>query len=135
MHSQQGPGLSAAILNTEAVRFKQVNQTPGGLDGSLGGFCYSVQKKGKPFLPVSVFANDFEKFVVFGPVFFEVQAQVEQWFTKNARAAKEQCYQHSAYSSIPIQEGVNRFKLNMEETCLHHKRKFIVFRVDESLQI
>src|SRR5580704_117833 len=86
--------------------------------GLVSGFADSGQEEIEPSFPVACGPHAIEVFVVGGAVGFEVETQAEDWLAERFLSAKKERNQQPPEPSVSVQEGVDRFKLDMDQADL-----------------
>jgi len=84
MNVESRAGNSAERLDSGTIFTSYLNQNPGGGNGGVRRFLHSLSEKQKPNFPVSLVSNLEKQLVVFGASLFEVEAEVEERFSKDA---------------------------------------------------
>ena len=119
MDPQRGECRASKELNALPVCIKEANQFDGSV-GSLLGCCFSpFQKKLQPLLPNAFRADPLQQFVVVCPMHLEIQAEIKQRLPQSAPGTEQERNQQAPEPSIAVQEGVDGFKLHMDEAQLH----------------
>jgi hypothetical protein len=103
---------------------------------SVGGLArrliHAGEKKIDPCFPVAGFADVLEQLVIARAVFFQVEAQVEQWLRQHAIVTEQKGDEKAADAAVAVEEGVDRLELDVSERGADERRHGLV--VEKLLQ-
>lgn len=114
--------------------FSEGKNAPCGVGCLSANLSNAGQEKIEPSLPVAPLAHRLEVFIVVLAMTLEVVRKVEHRLRKYLALAKQKSNQETAHTSIPIEEGMDCFKLGVNESNFDKQRKVIIC-VEKSLKI
>ncbi len=117
-HAQSIGGGASGLLDAAGIRFKQIHQTSGGLDGTSGSLIHAFEKKVHPRLPVAGGADAVEQFVIQRAMLFEIQREIKERLGKQTAMVQQQNDKQAAEPSVAIEKGMDGFR-NLNKTICY----------------
>ncbi len=105
-----------AVSHNGAMGLSQVEDPASRRCSLVADLGYSAQEKGEPAFPVARIPHGLQSIIVLGSMLFEVMRDIENRLGENASLAEKERDQQSAYPTVPVEEGMNRLKLCMDQS-------------------
>src|SRR4051812_32506546 len=102
--------------NCRPVSSHSVKKSADGLDGDIGRGGDAFQEKRRPPFPISIGTHCGEAVIVLALMLFQVKTQVEDGARQDAPMLQEKADQESADAAVPVKVGMDRFKLDMNQS-------------------
>src|SRR5690606_1273734 len=116
-----------------AIRLNEPEKLARGCDRLLRDRRDALEEVSDPPFPIACRAHAIEAAVVFRPMAFEVEAEIEEGLREESPILEEERHQEPSDAPVAIEERVNRLELHVKEARSDERRQIVV-RVDVALE-